>query len=532
MQHHFFSNVDTSFLIISLASFALLTCYIFSKLQVRKNSVQPDPSGTSVSVQSFSSETGLVRRRNGARATEDESKGKLDSHEGISRAVTSSERVVNSARVEKKGFACPTRGGDLWRWRWLATRRLVGRYVEAPVTANAIRRRICCFLDDRPRYVASGCVDGQARIFDVLSGRQIVSVRHDPGARDAVNSLYMSAVGPSLITGTWDGKWHRWESWPQRPGRASELARGEQGIGHENQVSGFALSRDGNKVAVACTVGRVLLFCGNCPTTEVIVTDQEDLLRLRDVVKLGDYGEFYLLEDVELGGVVVEKNDQLLFEAAFAGKSSRKDIPALDLPAHLRFRFRGCLTHGHKKAWRSLEHDGAVKALVISAEGSAEYLYSGSRDRLVKKWSLLDGSCVHAYTGHTSMVRCLAVNSKYLVSGGDDRAVLVWRKQEPELIRTIKGHSDFVRSVALCPNLTERLVSAGDDKRVILWDADMGLRLFDFPHHQTVPAVVLLNASLLLSAGEDGRLRVWNVEDGELKSQMRHPGSVTALSWM
>jgi len=370
-------------------------------------------------------------------------------------------------------------------------------------------------------------------------------VRHDPGAREPLQAVHLTAhlphgtltshdpstSGPQLLTGSWDGKWHTWESWPKVPRRAEEFARGEKGVGHENLVTGIALSRDGKKLAVGCTVGRVLVFQGDCPVTEVVVHDREELTEFKEALKLGDYGEFYLKYDVMLAGTQLEQWDQLLTEKSFEGKSSRRDVDKVDLPATFRFRFTGCLTKGHKKAWRSLEHNGAVRCMAISAEGSEEFLYSGSRDRLVKKWSLATGALVHDYEGHTSTVRCLAVNSDYLVSGGDDRKLRVWDKAAPTLLRTIAGHSDFIRAVALCPNLTNRLVSSADDGKVILWDAGTGQQLLEY-EQKGLATDLLLNASLLITAGEDSRLRVWRTESAELLHGAKHPGAVTAISWL
>lgn len=429
-------------------------------------------------------------------------------------------------------------GGDVRMWRDIAVQRLAARLVpevetspEGAALRRALRSRVSAYLDDRPRFVASGCADGQSRLLDARAAyKQLVSVRHDTGSRDMLRSVLL-APGPQLLTGTWDGKWHRWEAWPSKPLRATEFARGEQGVGHENLVSGLALSRDGRKLAVACSVGHVLLFQGDCPKKEVVITDRVDLVRLKEALKMGDYSEFFLKEDMELVGQHLEERDELLSEGAFEGKTSRRDLDKTELPAKFAFRFTGCLTRGHKKAWRILKHDGAVRCLVLSNEGSSEFLYSGSRDRSVRKWALQDGSLVHAYEGHASEVRCLAVNRDYLVSGGDDRTIKVWQKGSPSLLRSFAAHSDFVRAVALCQNLPRRLVSAGDDQAVTLWDAGTGARLLDFPHEAIVGSL-LLDMSVLLTACDDGRLRVWRVEDAKLEQQIRHPAAVTALSWM
>ncbi|CAJ1350557.1 unnamed protein product, partial [Effrenium voratum] len=230
-------------------------------------------------------------------------------------------------------------------------------------------------------------------------------------------------------------------------------------------------------------------------------------------------------------GEVIEPQDQLLPEASLDGFKKRSALDDLELPARLRFRFVGCMTHGYRKAWRSLEHGGAVLCMVLAAEGASEFLYSGSRDRQIRKWSLPDGCLVATYSGHTSMVRCVALNSRYLASGSDDRTVRLWRMDAPETVRTIPAHKDFVRAVALCSTFQERLVSAGDDLAVILWDASSGQKLREYAH-PCVAAAVLLEGSLLASAGEDGRLRIWSAESGILQHTMKHPQRLTSLAWL
>eukprot|EP00929_Paragymnodinium_shiwhaense_P093674 TRINITY_DN53896_c0_g1_i1.p1 TRINITY_DN53896_c0_g1~~TRINITY_DN53896_c0_g1_i1.p1 ORF type:complete len:564 (+),score=122.80 TRINITY_DN53896_c0_g1_i1:51-1694(+) len=444
-----------------------------------------------------------------------------------------------AAQPSKRG---PDRigGGDLWLWRGEALRRvLAAQHLQGASEEElvAIRRIVWAFLDDRPRYISSGCADGQARILDArsLAGKQLVSVRHDAGSRDAINSIVFAsggaAAGPLVLTGTWDGKWHTWENWPQKPNRPTEFARGERGIGHENLVSSLGLSRDGKKLAVGCTVGRVMVFRGQCPVKEITVHEEESLKAIKEALKLGDYGELYLKEALEVEGAALEAMDELLSEAAFQDKKSKRDVDKLPLPAVLRFRFTGCLTHGHKRAWRHLEHEGAVRCLVLSVEGAKEYLYSGCRDRQVRKFALEDGSLVHSYQGHSAAVRCLAVNEDWLVSGSDDRSLRVWHKAAPDMARVLTGHGDFVRAVALCPNLTNRLVSSADDGKVILWDVTTGERLLDY-EHKAVVASLLLNASLLVSGSEDGRVRAWRTESGDLEWQVKHPGAVNALAWL
>lgn len=100
---------------------------------------------------------------------------------------------------------------------------------------------------------------------------------------------------------------------------------------------------------------------------------------------------------------------------------------------------RTVLTH-HKKSVRALAQHAkqfafivrgtraraAVAAVAVSVCATivpscpSPPCQSGSADHL-KKWALPDGDFVHNYTGHASIINCLALNADdVLVSGGDD----------------------------------------------------------------------------------------------------------------
>mmetsp|Transcript_70084 Transcript_70084/g.109633 ORF Transcript_70084/g.109633 Transcript_70084/m.109633 type:complete len:569 (-) Transcript_70084:10-1716(-) len=422
---------------------------------------------------------------------------------------------------------------DLWPLRKLALSRLLDQHCSEKIASSrldALKRSILCYLDDHPKFVASGCDDGQARIYDLRTGKMLISVRHDVGARVPIRSIHLDR-GPTLLTGTWDGRWHNWDVWPDKPSRPEEFNRGEKHVGHENQIVGLGLSRDQCKLVSANSAGKILIFRRHCPTIDVEVSDLEEIAKLKESLKVGDHSELYLLNDIQLGGKMLQWGDELLKEADFEGKQMRRDLDKLELPIKLRFRFAGCLTQGHPRSWRQLSHDDTVLCFALSAEPSGEYIYSGSRDRTVRKWNLDEACHVHTYTGHASMVRCLAVNCKYVASGSDDRTVRVWRKDSPELIRTITAHVDFVHLVALCPTFVERLVSASYDGRIILSDVSTGEELVEYRHPSAVSVAALqLQESMLLTCCSDKQLRVWGTETGRLERQLRHPGNVTALS--
>jgi len=448
-------------------------------------------------------------------------------------------------QVQKPAPGPPLTTHDQLRWLQILAVRNCANAVLSQGPAgdpDRLRRQIWEYLDDCPNVIATGCADGKARLHDVRSGRQLVSTRHDATNREGINSVLLTPgpTGPVLLTGAWDGRWHEWDLWPTRPAKPAEFLRGESGVGHDNHVHGLALNHDCNYLACACSTGRVLVYRRNCPTREIKLFDADDVADLKESLKLGDHGEFVVQRRLELaeGAIIVEPQEHLLPEASLEGFKKRSDLDAVELPGRFRLRFVGCLTNGYRKAWRTLEHGGAVHCLVLTREGSKEYLFSGSRDRMVRKWSLLDGELELTLRGHSSMVRCLAENAIYLASGGDDRSICIWRRDEiaskrgeAECSSRIVSHTDFVRAVALCSSFPERLLSASDDQRVILWNLRTKEKLREYQHPCSVAAVVLMGP-LLATAGEDGRLRIWQTESAELQHSLKHPQRLTSLSSM
>jgi platelet-activating factor acetylhydrolase IB subunit alpha len=56
------------------------------------------------------------------------------------------------------------------------------------------------------------------------------------------------------------------------------------------------------------------------------------------------------------------------------------------------------------------------------------FLFTGSRDKLIKLFICQTGELLHTFVGHDNWVRSLAIhgNGKYLYSVSDDKTLRVW----------------------------------------------------------------------------------------------------------
>ena len=76
-------------------------------------------------------------------------------------------------------------------------------------------------------------------------------------------------------------------------------------------------------------------------------------------------------------------------------------------------------------------------------------------------------------SGHTGWVRCLAMDplNKFFVSGSNDRTIKFWDLVEGKLIITLTGHIGHVRGLALSDR-HPYLFSCGEDKQIKCWDLE------------------------------------------------------------
>ncbi|MBW4510083.1 MAG: WD40 repeat domain-containing protein [Scytonematopsis contorta HA4267-MV1] len=167
----------------------------------------------------------------------------------------------------------------------------------------------------------------------------------------------------------------------------------------------------------------------------------------------------------------------------------------------------------------SLE-DTAAHSLLFSQDGKT--LVTGSY-RKIKVWRLLrrsrniditnlEGSLQHTFTGHSHIVRALAMSAdaKILVSGSRDKTIKVWQLETGELIHTLQGHRDGVYAVALSPD-NQIIASGSADKTVKLWHLESGELLGTFAGHaNTVTAVNFCQSGqTLVSASLDKTIKIW-----------------------
>ena len=113
-------------------------------------------------------------------------------------------------------------------------------------------------------------------------------------------------------------------------------------------------------------------------------------------------------------------------------------------------------------------HKDSVNSVAFLQDG--RYAVSGSTDKTVRLWDLIDGREIRQFRGEMDSVNCVAFTSisKYVVAGCEDGTIHLWDLSGRDL-RVLHGHTASVTHLALMPN-GQRFFSASLDGTIRMWD--------------------------------------------------------------
>nr|KJB29170.1 hypothetical protein B456_005G088100 [Gossypium raimondii] len=182
-----------------------------------------------------------------------------------------------------------------------------------------------------------------------------------------------------------------------------------------------------------------------------------------------------------------------------------------------------------EKDWRY----SGIHALAVSENG---YLYTGSGDKLIKEWSLRDGTLSGTMTGHKSVVSAIAVNNGVLYSGSWDGTVRLWSLSDHSLL-TVLGE-DMPRAVSTVLSLAadqHTLIATYENGSVKIWRHDVLRKSMQI--HNGAIFTVSLDGKWLFTGSWDRTIKAQELAGDDVEVDVRHIGSIpcdsviTALSY-
>ncbi|OLY78801.1 U3 small nucleolar RNA-interacting protein 2 [Smittium mucronatum] len=170
-------------------------------------------------------------------------------------------------------------------------------------------------------------------------------------------------------------------------------------------------------------------------------------------------------------------------------------------------------------------HHLSVTCVQISPDG--KYVYSGSKDNSIVKWSLelkkriktikgqKKGGKIYNL-GHCDSVLCMAISSdgKFLATGSKDRLIHIWDASTMDYLNTFRQHKDSVTGLAFRKGQNQ-LYSCSMDRMVKLWNVDERAFIETlYGHQDSIGDICTLQREQAVTVGcRDKSARVWKIID-------------------
>jgi len=304
------------------------------------------------------------------------------------------------------------------------------------------------------RTLVSGSKDGTLKLWDLLTGRELMTLH---GHTSAVLSVALSPDGKQIASSSSDNTIRIWDCETGRQVRAIQGNRG-------HPIYVIAVSPDGERIISASADSNVK-------------------------------PKFDFSIDALLSRLPAETKSPL--------------ISTLKLLCRTQAIRVWNLASG-KPEGTLVGYSRGLTDLRVSPDG--ELVIAGSRDQTIQIWEFKTGQLRSTLLGHTDEIRSVALSpdGRSLVSGSRDRTIKIWDLRTGHVLRTLRGHAQSVTSVAIGPD-GQVVVSGSRDGTVRIWDFHTGQHLHTlFGHADLVRAIAIsADGNTIVSGSRDRTVRVW-----------------------
>jgi WD40 repeat protein len=318
------------------------------------------------------------------------------------------------------------------------------------------------------KYLATASQGGTARVWDVTSHEEVVSIKHGK----AVNAIVFSPNGEYLATASDDNTARVCETTSGR-----EVARME----HEDWVNTVSFSPDGKYLATA-----------------------------------SDDSTARVWEAISGQEVALIKHEDRVNDVAFSPDGRHLATASDDNTARVWEAISG-------KEVASVEHEDRVNAVAFSPDG--RYFASGSRDTTARVWETASGEEVISFR-HERSVNVVAFSPKsgeYLITAGDDNAARVWHIVRHQEVACMK-HELTIKTVVFSPD-GKYLATASWDKTARVWETTSGREMARIIHGDIVNTVNFSPDGKYLATGSrDNTLQVCDMSSSQEVARIIHEG--------
>ncbi|RZL88857.1 MAG: hypothetical protein EOP82_21560 [Variovorax sp.] len=368
--------------------------------------------------------------------------------------------------------------------------------------------------DDKTALTASD--DKTARLWDVLSGKEILALRGHAGG---VYSAEFSADGKTALTASEDKTARLWDVASGRELRAFR--------GHEDWIANAQFSADGKTVLTASADKtarlwdvasghelRTLRGHGGAVTNARFSPDGKTVLTASDdkTARVWDVASGQELSALRgYGGRV--------YDAQYSADGKTVLTASADKTA----RLWDVASDQELLAWRG--HEGGVNSVQFSADGKT--VLTASDDKTARLWDVASGQALRVLPAHEGAVFSarFSADGKTMLTSGEDKFARLWDVASGRELRALRGHENRVTSAQFSAD-GKTVLTASHDKTARLWDVDSGQELLALRGHEgeVHSAQFSSDGKMVLTASYDKTSRLWDVASGRELLALRGHG--------
>ncbi|ERN16019.1 hypothetical protein AMTRI_Chr11g94720 [Amborella trichopoda] len=151
-------------------------------------------------------------------------------------------------------------------------------------------------------------------------------------------------------------------------------------------------------------------------------------------------------------------------------------------------------------------HCAGINCLAVLqslAPGSCDYLFTGSRDGTLKRWTLAEdsASCSATFESHVDWVNDCVLAGETLISCSSDTTLKTWScLSDGTCTRTFRQHSDYVTCLAAAEKNSNIVASGGLGGEVFIWDIEAALA----PISRSTDVMEDDNSNGIIASGNSG----------------------------
>ncbi len=347
--------------------------------------------------------------------------------------------------------------------------------------------------------IATGTSDKIVRIWDGVTGKELINMTHD----GAVSSVAFSPNSSWIVTASSD-----------RTARVWDIATGKvmAKMAHNGAVIHAIFSPDGTRVATASLDGTARIWNAS---------NGEELARLHhdssvhfavfspDGIRVAtaSYDKTARIWNASNGEELDRMTqDDGVYSVAFSPDGARVATASFDRTAMIWNAANG-------EELARLEHGSVVLCAIFSPDGNRVATASG--DKTARIWNASNGEELARMT-HDLGVNSVAFSpdGARVATASEDGTARIWDVLTGEEIARME-HNDSVRSVAFSPD-GYRIATAGSDSAAMIWKAPSARERIVMKHANTVNSIkISLDETRVATASSDETARIWNASNGE-----------------